>query len=149
MLLTVVVIIWGVAGYKIYSSVYSDTPIVVSRNDNSKEFFKENKTKLRHTFTIHDHERDPFLGTIKSEMPNKKAVPTKRSVKPTKPEVKVKYAGMVKTGNSNEESIFFVNINGISNLMHIRDEISGIKLISGDESEITIVINGKRKTVKK
>lgn len=148
-LLAVVVAIWGVVGYNIYSSIYSDTPTAVSTSDNSKELFKEKKIKLRNTFAIHKHERDPFLGTIKREKPNKKAAPTRRSVKPTEPEVKVEYAGMVKTGNSKEESIFFVNINGTSNLMHIHDRVSGIKLISGDDSEITIVINGKRKTVKK
>lgn len=148
-LLTVVVLVWGIVGYKIHSSVYSDTPIRLSTSDYSKELFIEKKIKLRHTFTIHKHGRDPFLGTIKREKPNKKATPISRSVKPTKPEVKVEYAGMVKTGNSKEGSIFFVNINGSSNLMHIHDKISGIKLISGNDSEITIIINGKRKIVKK
>jgi len=148
-LLVIVLAIWGVAGYNIYSSVYGGTSTAIYTNDDSKELFKEKKIKLRSAFVIHKHERDPFLGTIKREKPNKKAAPIRRAVKPTKSEVKVEYAGMVKTGNSKGESIFFVNINGTSNLMHIHDRISGIKLISGDESEITIVINGKRKTVKK
>lgn len=148
-LLTVVAIIWGVVGYNIYSSLYSDNPIAVSTSDNSNELFKEKKVKLQNSFAIHKHVRDPFLGTIKKEKPIKKPAPTRRTVKPAEPEAKVEYAGMVKTGNKKQESIFFVNINGTSNLMHIHDKVSGIKLIRGDESEITIEGNGKRKTIKK
>jgi len=147
-LLAVVLVIWGIVGYNIYSSVYGNTTNEVVDAGSPGTSFKKKKIKGNNDFSLHAHDRDPFLGTIKKKQ-LKPTVVKRPAVNSSAPETQVAYAGMVKTGASKGESIYFIRINGARHLMHIGDKVSKVKLIRGDETQITVLVGGKQRTVKK
>ncbi|QLE02050.1 hypothetical protein HX109_10970 [Galbibacter sp. BG1] len=148
-LLVVVLIIWGIVGYNIYSSL-SGTPTGFNTNgENLSPSFRRKDLKVSREYTIHRYDRDPFLGTIKTKEDPKPLQRRKPRVVEAEPEIIVEYAGMVKPGVSKGDIIYFVRINSQRHLMHVGDEVSNVKLLKGNENEIAIAINGKQRKVKK
>ncbi|MBC9794703.1 hypothetical protein [Sinomicrobium weinanense] len=143
-LLAAVLGIWGLIGYRIIRTLNPKQEL--SSVADKSISFQPRELKKQETFMVSVHERDPFLGTITKPKKKTASKPLLQPKTPPQMEVPVYYAGMVKDDRSRER-IFFVQIDGIQQLMHVNDEIKGVKLVRGNEQEITIVYNGKRKTI--
>ncbi|MCX2680345.1 hypothetical protein OOZ15_10370 [Galbibacter sp. EGI 63066] len=147
-LLFVVLVIWGLIGYNIYASLYGNPTPKTAENDVLSMTYKPRTPEKQKSFSINRHERDPFLGTM-SVKPKKNRVAKKQvKPKPETPAVNITYSGMV-GNNDKKERIFFLSINGTQHLMKINDEMSGVKLISGDEVKIIVLENKKRRTIER
>ncbi len=143
-LLIVVLAIWGIIGYRVLKTLNpSQEESAVTEKGVS---FHPEKLKKQESFTIAVQERDPFLGTMTRPQKKKAAKPAVREEMPPEMEVPVYYFGMVKDGKSREK-IYFVQIDGMQQLMRIHDEVKGVKLLKGSEQEITVLYNGKRKVI--
>lgn len=141
-LLVVVLIIWGLIAYKIISSLSSDDAEIPQQNTDVS--FHPKPLKKADTFNIKTHERDPFLGTI--EKPKK---PSKPRVIHKEPEIEIpiSYSGFIKDQNTGQK-VFFVHINNQQYLMKVNEVIDNVKLVKGNENEITVSYNKNRKTIK-
>lgn len=140
MLLGVVLLIWGVVGYKILNTLSPDAP---TQNQLKEISFEPKKIAEKDTFSILANYRDPFLGTL----PKKKVV--KRKSKPkvaAVPEPNIIYTGSV-INNDKKNSIFFVTIDGNQFLMKTKQQKQKVTLLSGTETAIRVRINGKLKTI--
>jgi len=141
-LLAVVVVIWGMIGYRIISGITNND---IPETQLSEVTFKPLSTKAKKEFTIIADYRDPFLGTL----PKKQVVKTKHRDKPKAPpmpQVKVLYTGFI-SDKDTKQNIFFVTINGTQHLMSPTNEIDKVKLLSGDAKSIKIRYNNKTKTI--
>lgn len=148
-LLAVVLVIWGIVGYNIYSSVYGNTTNIISDTMSQEVSFRKRKVEDMKVFSLHIHDSDPFLGTIKKKRSLKPEVVKRQVVDDSASEIQVVYAGMVKTDTAKGKSIYFLRINGTRYLMHIGDIAAKVKLIRGTENQITILVGGKQRIVKK
>jgi len=143
LLLAVVLAIWGVLGYRIVGSMSSDK---VQNNDAAlMETYIPKKVKKKDTFVILANYRDPFLGT----MPKKSETKKKRKVVPEKvelPKKNIKYSGSVSQSNSNNR-MFFISVEGQQYVLSKKQEIDGVRLISGNGQQIKVRYNGRTETI--
>ena len=144
-LLASVLIIWGIIGYKIISTIQPDTPQVHFQNQ--VVAFKPKKRIEVDTFSINKVNRDPFLGTLyKKKEPIIKIKP-----KPLKKEfvwLPITYHGAISKTDSKSQ-VFIVSISGRQCLMKIKQEINGVRIRSGNEKAITVTYKGRSKVVSK
>lgn len=143
LLLTLVLIVWGMIGYRIFSSLGAGNESVVQKN--IAVSFRPKPIKEQDTFSIHTFTRDPFLGTFKA-----KPVITKKS-KPlvVKKEIlwpTISYSGFMGDAASNQ-NIFFVSINNTQYLMKPNDLMQEITLIKGTSKEITVRFQKQKKVI--
>ena len=142
-LLGVVAIIWGLIAYQIISSMSTDK--VATPQQKLDVSFNPKPIKEQDTFSISINNRDPFLGTI--ERPKvKKPKPIKKQ--PVEIEIPISYSGLVVDQNT-KEKIFFVHINNNQHLMNINDVVDEVKLLKGNENEITITYKKQKKNIKR
>jgi len=142
-LLTVVLAIWGIIGYKVYKGYTgpsSDTAVDQVMEVGS---FRPNIVIKNDTFTLAANYRDPFLGTLPKK---KKAKPAKVKPKDPIPEIRITYTGSV-INNDQNNSIFFVSIEDSEILIRPKQTVNGVTLISGTEKQIRIRHNGKLRTI--
>lgn len=143
-LVAVVVLIWGLIGYKVLSTVNHESEkaslAVVSE-------FKPVPIKKKDTFSIVADYRDPFLGTIKKPVVKTIKKTSKPKIKKEAvPEINVLYTGHI-TDSNTKEKIFFVSINGQQQMMSINNTINEVTLISGNKSKIKVKVQKKVKTI--
>ncbi|MEP3208641.1 MAG: hypothetical protein ABJN95_05605 [Maribacter sp.] len=142
LLLTAVLLIWGIIGYKVFSG---NSDVTEAEASFKKSPLRSLPTQVKDTFSILTDYRDPFLGTF----PKKKVKKTKRTSKLKKtaePEIKIQFTGLVTDKNS-KQRIFFVNINGQQHLMSVKDEIQKVQLLSGTSTSIRVRANGKTRII--
>ncbi|MFS4493181.1 hypothetical protein [Maribacter sp. 2308TA10-17] len=140
-LLGAVVLIWGVIGYRIFSSITSEP----ERNTETGAIdFKPQPVQEKEKFSIVADYRDPFLGTL----PKKAKKKVKRSAlkTPLPPEIAVTYTGFV-SDKDTKENIYFVTINGRQHIMSVGNEIEKVKLVRGNATSIKIRANKKTRTI--
>ncbi|RXG11385.1 hypothetical protein DSM03_11722 [Leeuwenhoekiella aestuarii] len=144
----VVVTIWGVIGYQIYSALNpSEEELGVPQVPLS---FNTETVTERDTFSIQNNYRDPFLGKLPD---NKQPVRTVQTQRPAKTEdtvvfPNIKYKGMVQNAEGGE-TVFAISINGIESILGAGQSYQDVQLISGKPQEILISFKGKRKTLRK
>jgi hypothetical protein len=141
-LLAVVLAIWGILGFRILSAVNPKDPLPSTHTAISD--FRPTAPKARDTFSILANYRDPFLGTLpKSKIrtsPPKKTTPA--------PVVKknINFTGHIRDQKS-DQVIFFVNIEGQQHMMSLKDEVDGVRLLKGNEDQITVLYENRRETI--
>ncbi|WP_047415854.1 hypothetical protein [Cellulophaga sp. Hel_I_12] len=142
LLLALVLIVWGLIGYKIINWMPDKVKEVPSSRPLS---FKPKKIQERDKFSIVADYRDPFLETaMKTETKPKKTNTNKTVV--TQPTIDIKYSGFITDGNS-QQKIFFVTINGQQHMMKLKDKIADVTLISGSTETIKVSYQNKRITL--
>lgn len=104
---------------------------------------KELETTL---FTMDSIKRDPFLGTLKSSQ--KKQIKSSGAPKESAPEIQIRYAGFVKDETTGEK-IYFVYVNSTQYLLKKGEQVEEVKLLQGNEAQITVLANGKRISIKR
>jgi hypothetical protein len=140
LLLAIVLLIWGIIGFKVVSAISKEpeVPMVEARPTMlPRSIVKKDTFKL-----VADY-RDPFLGTL----PKSKKKPVKRTVQ-KKPVAKrnIIYSGLVsQTGSGN--TMFFVSIDGQQYIMSKSQEIDGVRLLKGNDKNITVRYDGRSETI--
>ncbi|SFZ93401.1 hypothetical protein SAMN05428642_103112 [Flaviramulus basaltis] len=141
-LLTLVLGIWGVIGYRIMSALNPTAPEMAKTNFDVS--FNPKKNTALDTFSIQTSERDPFLGTL--------YIKKKIASKPIKTEtvnwMPIIYHGTV-SGQEGKNQIFVVSINSEQHLMKQGQTINDVTFIRGNKSQINLSYKGERKTINK
>ena len=143
MLLTLVLIVWGILGYKVVNTIGPSTEegIVVA----ATERFIPKPTKKKDTFSIFANYRDPFLGSIRT----KAVIKQTKVVQPKKeklPEKNIVYSGFVEESTSGNK-IFFISIDGQQHMMSKNDVQQEVKLLSGNQDKVTLRYNGQTRII--
>lgn len=144
-LVPAILIIWGLIGYRIYKAV---NPLPIETiTTNTVDDFKPKKIATTKSYTINAAYRDPFLGTLTSNIMRKRKVattvtkPKEQLVFPT-----IVYKGIVSPKTSRKSAVYLVQINGQQNLLKLRSASQEITLISGNGKEIVLEYKKERKT---
>ena len=138
LLLAVVLLVWGMIGYKFVSAI---NPAVESDNSVAiAERFVPKEIKEREQFTIVADYRDPFLGTEKTPVTSPKKKISK-VIKKEVPKKNISYTGFI-TDNASKQKIFFVTIDGQQQMMGLKDTFKDVKLTNGTNSYIKVSYNG-------
>lgn len=139
----VALIVWGVIAYKIVKRI---NPKEIERKVSgpTKVFVPQN-IEVTEEYELREEYRDPFLGTFSKKVKK----PLKRKTK--KPEKKVifprvNYQGMIGSKQHNESPIFLIKINDQQNLVKLHEVKLGVKLISGNETEVLLEFERKRQS---
>jgi len=142
-LLTAVLAIWGILGFKIVKTVNpisdQNTQQVLS------ETFKPIVYKQRDTFSIQANYRDPFLGTFPQPIKPKRIKKAKPK-KDTPPQREIQYTGFI-TESSSAPTIFFLTIDGQQQLMAKNEVFREVRLLSGNSEKIRVLVDGKTKSI--
>lgn len=139
-LLGLVLIIWGIIGYKVVKSLSPDEDPLPT----SKPFaFTPKPLAVKDTFRLMANYRDPFLGTL----PQSERKPSKQQVAKQPVQKKnIVYSGSVaQTGDS--KTLFFVTIDGRQHLMSKNEKADGVKLVTGNGEEIQVRYGGITETI--
>ena len=130
-LLTLVLSIWGVIGYKIISATNPKSTEVVQHADVS---FTPSVKKEADTFSIQTTNRDPFLETllVKNRLKTQRLKPKTSLV--WKPIV---YHGIISNQNS-KVKVFIISIDGQQYLIQRGQTINDIKLIRGHSKSVLL-----------
>ncbi|NAS32034.1 hypothetical protein GTQ40_13695 [Flavobacteriaceae bacterium R38] len=142
-LLVLVLVVWGMIGYRIFSSLGSDNNAVQTKNVTVN--FKPKAIKDQDTFSIGNYSRDPFLGTFKIKPKPVK----KRQISAVKKEIQwpaVRYSGLIGAVNSDQQ-IYFVFVDNVQYLMKLKDEMNGVKLLKASKERITVSFQKQQKTI--
>lgn len=139
-LLGLVLIIWGIIGYKVVKTLSPDEePLLVSEPVS----FEAKPLVKKDTFTLLANYRDPFLGTL----PKSERKPSKKQVaKQPVQKRNIVYSGLVSQSGSGN-SLFFVTIDGQQHLMSKKEDKDGVQLLSGSEERIKVRYNGITETI--
>lgn len=135
--------IWGVVGYKIFSALNPDIP-EINKNTIDLSFNPSINTQVD-TFSIQTLSRDPFLGKLATNPNTKKS---SKKVVQTEVHFPVLYHGTISISNS-KNKVFIVSINGQEYFVKIGQEIDGYKLIRANTKNIVVRYRGVQKTINK
>lgn len=142
LLLAVVLLIWGLIGYKIFNWMPdNDEAMVLS----TKVDYKPKQIKERDTFSIVANYRDPFLESA----PEKVIAPKKNlstQPKAEEPTIDIRYTGFITDGSSHQK-IFFVTINGQQKMMKLNDKVADVTLLAGSKETIKVSYQKKQITL--
>ena len=139
MLLGLVLIVWGIIGFKVVGALSpKPEPVVVTET----VFKATQPIKKKDTFSLMANYRDPFLGT----MPAPKKV--KRSLIKKKPVAKraIVYSGSVSQSGSGN-SLFFVSIDGQQHVMSLKQVVDSVQLLGGNARQIKVRYSGIVETI--
>ena len=133
-------------GYKIWSGLSPDiTETAIAEYNMS---FNPKKAKTIDTFSVQTLERDPFLGTLSK--PNNVVKRSAPNQKPIETELlpSITYNGMLKKQSASDQ-VFVVNINASQFLLKKGQTADSVKLVNGNDKEISIKYRNKLLTIKR
>ena len=144
LLLTVVLGIWGMIGYQVYSKFNTEQIPIVA--ENSTVSFSPKQGIIKDTFSISSAHRDPFLGTVyQKKGKSNKSTYVKKS-KDTIVFPQITYKGVISKQQS-ASNIYIIDVNGAQELFKVGKQFNDVKLIKGDKKSVVISYKGKRKTI--
>jgi len=142
-LLTAVLLIWGLLGYRLFSAVQPNNASAnLAVSDIS---FEPNKFKESKPFTIRADYRDPFLGTIATIKRKNKKRTKKRKVLPLQPFPQIIYKGLV-SGQNNKQQVFIISIDGKQHFFKKNQSFQGVQLRNGNIKSITLKFQGQQQS---
>lgn len=139
-LLILVVGIWGVIAYRVFSAINPSQPSNLG-NDRMMAF-KPSTLKIKDTFSIQIAERDPFLDKYNVSTKKIKTKSVKRKIIEWLP---ITFHGTIAKASSTKQ-IFIITLDGTQHLMKIGQTMKNVKLLKGDTNAITMVYKGTQKT---
>lgn len=143
LLLVVVLGIWGVIGYKIWSGFNTEVP--EAKQQEFAVSFNPKTNTVIDTFSVQTAERDPFLGTLTLQK-LKKTNTTKSKKQDNFVWLPISYQGLVKKQDSKEE-VFIVNIRGKQYVLKLGQKIDSVTLVKGNIKNIVVRYKNKQKTI--
>ncbi|PQJ15321.1 hypothetical protein [Aureicoccus marinus] len=145
-LLALVIGIWGIFLVRLIKTLYPEQKPLPS----SKAIaYRSASSEQKETAELKLNYRDPFLGktiSTQTQKAKKQAVQKAKVVVNTLLD-KVSYQGFI-GGKKTKDHHFFISIEGTQELFQVGDVIKGIKLISGNASQVILRQNGVSKTIK-
>ncbi len=141
LLLGVVLLIWGIIGFRIASAI-SPEPETPFRS--KKMAFKSLTLSQQDTFLINADYRDPFLGTFTTK--KKKQSSKTKVVKAPTFDLDVRYTGSMVNHNSGKR-IYFITISGQQYLLEKGKSAMEVRLVNGDEKTVTVRYKGVLKKI--
>ena len=142
-LVPAVLLIWGFIGYKIYATLNLENDVLIV--DNSDIEFKPEEIKEIEKFTIKVDYRDPFLGKLFTNKTPKKSI--KKEVKPIVEFPKITFNGMISPKEADRPTLFLIMINNKQQFLSVGKQVDGVKLLKGNNKEITISFKNNKKTI--
>jgi len=143
-LLPIVLGIWGMVIYRLFSFGNPDTNIPASTSNFT---FKPIDIKARDTFSIDVNYRDPFLGKIYSKDSQKKNTSHVSKVKKdTLIWPNIVYKGLV-SDSKEKKKVFLVSINGQTYFMNEKTTEQEVTLKKGDRNTIEVLYKGKKNKI--
>jgi len=142
LLLGVVLLIWGVIGFKVINTLSKDVPRPLPENPVAAMPIEIKKSD---TFKLMANYRDPFLGTL--SVAKQKIVKKKNTKKPTAiVKRNIAYLGLV-TQKGSGSTMYFVTIEGQQHIMTENEEVHQVTLIEGNAKNIKVRYNGISETI--
>lgn len=152
-LLPVVLLVWGIIGYRIFSAMSGDSDEPVSFNSPTSAWVDNAEVDVDYELNL-DYS-DPFLkntarwksSSVQSNNPNKVVV---------KPKIKkvvkaiplawpaIRYNGLIRKTND-KSTLYIIEINGRSNFMSLGEELEQLKLLKAYRDSIQVEFQGKEK----
>jgi len=143
-LLTAVLLVWGLLGYRIFSSVRPVTKL--HQELATRAQFKPQQTKEVETFTIHTNYGDPFLGTLtQKNIAKPKTTRNTISKKPKAPFPTIIYKGLVSSKKKNQQ-VFLISINGQQCFFKKNSTQKKITLLRGTAKEVVLRFEGRQQS---
>jgi hypothetical protein len=144
-LLTLVIGIWGVFLVRLVKTLNPEREVVISSPSlaYSPVHKRDGETK-----ELQLDYRDPFLGKVVASKPKTTKKVIQKANKTVNTELdQVKYQGFI-GAKERKDYHYFLTIKGTQEFFKVGDVIKGIKLVSGDRSQVTLRQNGVTKTIK-
>ncbi|TJY37397.1 hypothetical protein [Pontimicrobium aquaticum] len=141
-LLIIVIGVWGLIGFKVWSNFNPDIPEAKAKNLNVS-FSPKANVKID-SFSIQETKRDPFLGTITKKLEKKANTKIKKSVPFNW--IPISYQGII-TNQGSKQQIFIININGQQLLFKKGQTINEVSLIQGNAKQITVRYKNRQKRI--
>lgn len=143
-LLPIVLGIWGMVIYRLFSFSNPDTNIPATASNFT---FKPIEVKARDTFSIDVNYRDPFLGKMYSNDVQKKNTSHVPKVKKdTLIWPNIIYKGLV-SDSKEKKKVFLVSINGQTYFMNEKTTEQEVTLKKGDRNTIEVLYKGKKNKI--
>lgn len=149
-LVPLVVLIWGMIGFRIWAGFNNDTT-----NYLLEPTYSEPITEILavDTFSIIANYRDPFLGKIQAPKPKpiktkKKPTPVIKKLEPILRWPTIIYGGMIKNQKTSK-LIAMIKINGRDNLMSVGNVVSEVRLVKVYPDSIEVALGKAEKVVLK
>ena len=145
-LLALVIGIWGIFLVRLIKTLYPEQKAIPSSKTMT---YRATSSTQEETAELKLNYRDPFLGktiSTQAQKVKKQAVQKAKVVVNTLLD-KVSYQGFI-GGKKTQDHHFFISIEGNQELFQVGDVIKGIKLISGNASQVVLRQNGVSKTIK-
>jgi len=141
LLLGLVLLIWGIIGYKIVNAISKEPEVPILE---PSQVVITKKARKKDTFGLMANYRDPFLGTLPTVKKKKVVQPVdkKRQI----PKKEIVYSGLVSQSHS-DDTMFFVSIEGKQYVMSKGEEINEVTLLKGSELSITVRYDGQSETI--
>lgn len=143
-LLPIVLGIWGMVIYRLFSFSNPDTNIPATASNFT---FKPIEVKARDTFSIDVNYRDPFLGKMYSNDVQKKNTSHVPKVKKdTLIWPNIIYKGLV-SDSKEKKKVFLVSINGQTYFMNEKTTEQEVTLKKGNRNTIEVLYKGKKNKI--
>jgi hypothetical protein len=146
LLVPAVLLIWGLIGYKIIKA--ANPTDQQDAQENALVEFVPDKIKEVEKFAINANYRDPFLGKLFTKKTPKR---TTKSVKKKPKQVvefpEIAYNGMVAPKETDRPTLFLITIHNKQQFLSIGKQIEDVKLLKGNNKEITISYKNIKKIV--
>lgn len=146
LLLSIVIIVWGFLGYRIYSSFYDDEDSMIVNKTNFTKQPRKNSPKEK--LEIEYPNRDPFLGKIYKPKPKestKRKIPVKKSYDSIFRNIR--YKGFIKN-KTDDSPLYLISYRQRSYVLKLKDEFENIMLLGGTPNEIKVKYKTETKTIR-
>lgn len=143
LLILLVLIIWGIIGYKIYSTMYSIEDIQLTSNNSLK--FTPKLSQNVDSFVLNLNYRDPFF---KTKVSKKKKSNNNSKIKIPNIEIpfpSIVYNGLIVPKEKSRKTIYLVSINNNQHFLSVGTEKDGVVLVKGSNKSITVKFQQHKK----
>ncbi len=139
-LLVVVLAIWGVVGYQVFSGL-NPQPVIEQSAKISAVFKLKQYTEVD-TFSIDKLDRDPFLGIIYK--PQKKRLKKRKKQPVNWPQIS--YQGII-SEQKGEQNLYVITINGQQELLKKKETFNEVTLVNGTSEYIRVKYKSEQKKI--
>ncbi|RXP46371.1 hypothetical protein EC396_14230 [Lutibacter sp. HS1-25] len=145
-LLPVVLIVWGIIGYKLFSAINPSTGLQTTPTNLVD--FKPETIENEATYTLNLNYRDPFLG--KNSAAKKQSTVRKSSSNHPKiliPFPPIVLNGIIEPKVRSRKTMYLVSINNKQHFLSVGQTVDGVTLTKGNSKAITVRFQKQQKEI--